>query len=265
MPWVLPQALCREFFQDLERYLNLIRRIQCRSQRYDAVPKVLKRFRWSRFFKCYNMYSCNTPFYCGAANALKAYKSTLEILDLDFLRAPCPGEGHAGHPETSKEDLLPVSRDKYRPDAHLVGSLKDFERLKELSIDPSALCGDRRWGLSPQQLADILPRSLEKLTLQFPFHEPTLQEAKLDDHVWIEELSILAVETRLKLPGLREIKVVMMWRWFVKDREERFFIDIADFCARVGIRFEVSDTLLSDPLTHVPYFLDLFRAQNSEG
>lgn len=108
------------------------------------------------------------------------HKDTLKTLDLDVRHRYCDGDGHPANPYGTIEQLrrtYPDARDNRTPkDGILIGSLKDFLVLKELSIDATSLCGHPKWSPAPIKMIDALPPNLEILNLRVLAYKPTKQQ-----------------------------------------------------------------------------------------
>jgi hypothetical protein len=164
-----------------------------------VIPKALERFRWSRQFWCTYSATCHGPFQNLIGKAPLAHKESLKTLDLDIRHHYCSGQRHQGNPQREVEEdeyyktrTFPNPKDRKMPrDAILIGSLKEFSALNELSMDVISLCGHQSksisdhgfgfkgvgtlmgdttnfpigWVPAPVRMLDVLPLNLETLKL----------------------------------------------------------------------------------------------------
>jgi hypothetical protein len=147
----------------------------------------------------------HTPFYHHLGEVLNKHKATLEILDLGLRGLNCSGKGHAGNLTTKLEYMLPAVREKWRNNLHLLGSLKNFSRLKSLTIEPQALCGDKLRGVSTTPMVDILPASIEELKFNMTLDQPGEKRERQ-----MGPIVDLAHGARDKLPWLRKIEILTL-------------------------------------------------------
>ncbi len=236
-----------------------------------SIPKLLRSLRWTQYFSCCNqIYFCTTPFYDNLGKSLIHHKETLEELDLDLRHVPCSVKCHAGNPHARLEDMIEQVKEKWKNDCHLLGSLKEFSRLKRLKIGPEALCGNRPRGIAPARLPDSLPPSLEELTLPFCFS--VLQDKRniqLADQIWIHELVHLVQNSASNLRNLRKI-TVLDWSpcldWpqngdWSQNGEWEIFRNVEIASAEAGIEFLMLNET-SRWQTPVPYFLEILPTRN---
>ena len=179
--------------------------------------KGLESFRWSQYISCISQGRCIGPFYRRLQTALEPFKESLVNLDLDLRRRAClegRDAGHAFNPRANANEMVPLYREPQEREngRHLVGSMKDYSRLKSLSIDSSALHGDFAWGYSHRKIADSLPESLESILLQF-----TVQNYNADallialSTTLSEDVTDLAHRAHEKVPLLKNVTIRFLY------------------------------------------------------
>jgi hypothetical protein len=202
-----------------------------------GIPKQLQSFRWNGKWSCSSIGPCITPFYHHLGEALNKHKATLEILDLDLRGLNCSGRGHAGNSAAKQEDMMPSVREKWRDDLHLLGSQKGFCRLKSLTIEPQALCGDDLRGISTTPMVDILPASIEELKFNMTLEQPVEKREKQ-----MEPTVDLAHGARDKLPKLRKIEILTLtWVCWGDAESDEFWNELEMACRLGGIGFEARE------------------------
>jgi hypothetical protein len=165
---------------------------------------------------------------------LNKHKATLETLELDLRKYKCSGKGHAGNPAVKLEDMLPSVRENWRDDLHLIGSLKDFSRLKSLTIDSQALCGDSLHGVSTTSMVDILPPSIEELNFNMTLEPPGKKRKQQ-----MEPIVNLAHAARDIFPRLKKIEILTTWVRRGDAEDDEVWKELEMACRLGGIGFEV--------------------------
>jgi hypothetical protein len=231
-----------------------------------SIPKYLKALRWSQQISCFSIGSCMGPFYNIIGSGLTAQKDSLESLDLDIKRLDCSGKGHAFNPEANVEEMMPYYKENPEnrtKDRHLIGSLKDFTVLKNLTIEISALCGNEKWGFAPQKLVDLLPRSLQTLTLRVQFRQPRPGViVSADGGNVLLQLTNFVRSADTRMPNLRSIKLLVSSLgpgWRLKGENEWIFHELEAACVTARLNFQ---TEMPSFVNLGPYFQQINSTRN---
>jgi len=236
--------------------------------------RALMSLRWTQHLSCKYIGNCIGPFYKVLGEALKLHKNTLENLDLDLRREPCEDGIATGHPFNPNAIVSRMVEFYQNPDNrpkdwHLLGSLEDFTTLKRLAIDWTALLGDHVWGVSPYQLLELLPSTLEVLILR-------VQWDNLSNDVRHGEGSRLALHIRelaqsapVSFPGLKTITLLPIGNytkygatWDFPDRiRVHNLIKPACVEARIDFIIDISSVEFS-PLVSTPFFREIWSQRN---
>lgn len=174
-----------------------------------SVPKALETFRWQQEIACYSIGTCYGPFYKSLGQALLQHKNTLRELELDIRHKYCREAGHAANPYGTTEQRRGFYRnsDDIKRDPNediLIGSLRDFTVLKQLSIHAEALCGHKDWCPATIRMINALPSSLETLRILINKDE---QEDDYQNKYLEEHALKLMQGYKDNLPNLREFEI----------------------------------------------------------
>jgi hypothetical protein len=220
-------------------------------------PKALKSLRIQQEISCFSIGSCFHPLSKFYGETINAHKDSLEELDLDILHRPCGEAGHANNPDAVVGDMMVMykeNREQWK-NTHLIGSLKDFTALRKLSISPSSLCGDRRWGFSRHKITDILPSSLEALELRID-NAPGAVGLEFAER-WVRQLLELVKEAAEHHPNLKSLTL----RRFLGDWVS-FPVSNTLREACVLARINLHLTVVAGGQHHDPYFEEILGGRN---
>ena len=239
-----------------------------------AASKTLAHLRWSQDSNCNTSWTgCHAPFHKHITSALVKHKATLTELDLDLRHTYCGTRGHAANPMTTNEGL----REMYGQDTGLraadrdgllIGSLREFEALKTLSIDVAALCGHQNWVKSPTPMVELLPPNLYTLTLHVKVKPGPEGTTIFENELWmVKALDLLERKDKfvsgLKVLNVRVSRKVDRWgnqSWVGNEEgEKRLWIELERQCESVGVDFDVKDEEFG---TKIPYFVEKSAARN---
>jgi hypothetical protein len=245
------------------------------------IPKALKCFRWTGEIRCFSIGSCYAPFQSSLGVALATHKNTLEDLYLDVRHWFCNGDGHHANPFTTLDTVRRVysddmaekwARNRGPKSAVMLGSLRDFKMLKKLAINVTLLVGHQDWAAADEDMASLLPSSLEDLTL-FTDIAPHIEgDMILENHLWYPQLLDLIRNASFgdRLTKLKTLKLIAITRQLINDDEKSehplfsckgMFLDMERMCRDVGITLIVERAALRGN-TDIPYFLEQTKDRN---
>ncbi|CZR56412.1 uncharacterized protein PAC_06300 [Phialocephala subalpina] len=230
--------------------------------------KALKSFRWTTEPSGFGCGDGFVGFQSSFGTALSAHKGTLEELYFDNRHSQNDGQARA--------------RQNRAKDAILIGSLKEYPRLRKLAIDVNSLVGHQAWTPNPIALVDVLPTNLSELTLFVNILQVETPESRWT--VFENQLFSLAFLNMLrnaasKLPKLRKVRIELtrdreIWRTgeMAEIELESGIValkQVKEACEEVGIGFEVavavegcSDDVREVGNTTIPYFLEQIKMRN---
>lgn len=242
-------------------------------QPYDAIQSLsifnsLKSFRWTTEPSCFGRGDGFVGFQSSFGTALAAHKNTLEELYFDNRHSQNNGQAR--------------TRQSLRNDAILIGSLREYPKLRKLAIDVNSLVGHQAWSPSPIPLIDLLPSNLSELTLFVDILQVNMPESKRtvfeNQFFYLTFLDMLRTANN-KLPKLRKVRIELtrdqeIWRTGEMGEIELesgvvALRQVKDVCEEMGIVFEVgvavegcSDDVREVGNTVVPYFLEQIKIRN---
>ena len=239
-----------------------------------AAVKALTYLRWSQDSDCNTSWTgCHAPFHKHIIPALVKHKATLTELDLDLRHTYCISRCHPANPMTTNEGL----REMYGQDTGLraaerdgllIGSLREFETLKTLSIDVAALCGHQNWVKSPTSMVELLPPNLHTLTLHVKVKPGREGSTVFENELWmVKALDLLERKDKfvsgLKVLNVRVSRRVDRWgnqSWVGNEEGEKgLWIELERQCERVRVDFDVQNEEFG---TKIPYFVEKSAARN---
>lgn len=242
-------------------------------QPYDVIQSLsifngLKSFRWTTEPSCSGRGDGFVGFQSAFGNALTAHKGSLEELYFDNRHSQNDGRARTNQ-------SLP-------PGAILIGSLKEYLKLRKLAIDINSLVGHQAWSPSPISLIELLPPNLSELTLFVNILQVEVPESRRT--VFENQFFYLAFLDMIrnaanKLPTLRKVRIELTrdqetWRTGEMGEIELesgvvALKQVNDVCEEVGIEFEVgvavegcSDDVREVGNTTIPYFLEQIKTRN---
>ncbi|KAH8672633.1 hypothetical protein BGZ60DRAFT_429955 [Tricladium varicosporioides] len=231
-----------------------------------SIPKALETFKWQQQISCYSIGTCYGPFYKYLGQALLQHKNTLGQLELDIRHRYCRGSGHAANPYGTEEQRrqLYTNPDEAKRDSNkiiLIGSLKDFIVLRELTIHAEALCGHKDWCPASIRMIDALPSSLESLKILAQITQLDGQGTSYENKYLEEHLLELLHGYKNGLPNLQEVKInILVWR--IPSRASVHAPPEPKFCSEqklstearsVGLKFQVYFDV-EHVKTNIPFF-----------
>lgn len=254
-----------------------------------SIPKALQHFRWTGEVICFSIGTCYAPFQDKLGDALRKHKDSLESLYLDIRHYFCRGDGHHANPYANMVETRRVFGDSFADRlelqrgpkmAVLVGSFKDFGVLKSLAVHVTSLVGHQHWAASETSLVDLLPPSLEDLTLFVAVSTGAEGEFLFDNQLWYSQFLGLIRGASEKLPRLKEIGLRLVNRGEVQRRELAgteavaeaetgesdewnggSFREVVQECADAGIKLKIEKASPHGETT-IPYFLEQTKDRN---
>lgn len=233
-----------------------------------SIFKSLKSFRWTApSYFWINVDRHFTTFQNLLGTALAAHKETLEEFYFDSRQQ-----------DDRRGDKPPVEKD-----AILLGSLKEFKKLRSLALNVTSLCGHQKFVPSPTPLVELLPPNLETLTLfvkvVYIERAEGVWEMLFDDQLWYLNFLDMVRNAPTKLRRLRSIGIKLTrdrptWeqrqRGLVEFEVNPFaFKEATEVCADVGIPFDIRvavevdvDSIREEGYTTIPYFLEQIKVRN---
>lgn len=213
-----------------------------------SIPKALETFRLSQSDGLFGGRKCSVSSNKALGQALRAHKDTLKELAISNHQ----DHHNDAHRRESAYGNEPGSMScSFAPhESLLIGSLKDYPVLETLVIDASSICGHQKFSPVPFRMIEMLPSSLQSLTLCVQFHRPGKnQPASIDNTIWQDHLGDVIRRAPDELPKLEKIGIVCTSRsyCFYSDDEkmeeveyESLFEDIKNLCVGAKLDFELS-------------------------
>lgn len=226
----------------------------------------LKSFRWTTSKSGYGDPRKFVAFQYSLGNALMTHKDSLEELYFDSRHSDAITWETVSSSEHSKNGIL-------------IGSLREYQKLRSLAIDVNSLCGHQKWTTGPP-LRDSLPRNLESLTLFVKIHQTKnaegVKETTFDNALWYLNFLDLIRDVGSRLPRLRGVSIRLTsnephWTQTEYDLELdlSLFQQAINACAEAGIGLDIEvavqvlvDKQRKNGLTTIPYFLDQIKVRN---
>ncbi|KUJ17635.1 uncharacterized protein LY89DRAFT_668939 [Mollisia scopiformis] len=227
-----------------------------------GIFKALKYFRWTFSDTCSGSGTEGIGFQNSFGQALAAHKDSLEELYFDDRDR-----------EVRKRAMEPAPA----ADLFLIGSFKEYPKLRSLTIDVDSLCGHQK-RTSGIRLIDSLPPNLNSLTLFVKVIQtgPAQGDKQtiFDNGLWYFNFLDMIRNARNKLPKLQKISIQLTREphWTLRDTklelDLRPFKDAVELCAEakiefdVGIALEVSFHHQRDVgHTTIPFFLEQIKTR----
>lgn len=229
--------------------------------------KALKSFRWTTAPSPFSSSFLGCQRQLGSA--LEAHRDSLEELYVD-----------SRHLEKFDQFVAEGLHQKA-----LLGSLKSYPKLRSLAMDINSLCGHQKMHSTSRSLLDILPPSLESLTLFVKIHQKANTSNSIiittfDNELWYPSFLHTIQNSSTQLPRLRKINVLLTrdpqsWGDDIYVEPTLYFVNDQVFreaytrCRDAGIEFVVDlativdiDSIRDTGLTTIPYFLEQIKHRN---
>lgn len=248
-----------------------------------SIPKSLQHFRWTGEITCFSIGTCYAPFQDKLGDALRKHKESFESLYLDIRHNFCREAGHHANPHANMAETRRVFSDNFASrwerkrglkEAVLIGSFKDFRALKSLAIHVTSLVGHQHWAVSETSMIDLLPPTLENLTLFIAVSIGAEGEWLFDNQLWYSQFLGLIKGAGEKLPRLKKIELSLVKRGAKGEREGSevetektggqgvdLFLEAVRECVDVKIELEIGNASPHGETT-IPYFLEQTKDRN---
>lgn len=230
----------------------------------------LKSFRWTISPSCFASGSAFFGFQSDFGKALSAHIDTLEHLYFDN-RFPFD--------KTHRQFPAPDMTDN---NAIMIGSLREYSRMRTLAIDDTSLIGHQDWARTRSPLSDLLPPNLEELVLFVKVHQPPvpqdnsdIRKTTFDNKLFYPAFLTMLHSARTVLHKLQRIRIELtsdFWGhydpvYIVVNEVE--FAEAKALLVEAGIDLDIRaavecslDHIREVGYTDIPYFLDQVRGMN---